>query len=265
MAAGGCGQRRDSTGYPMHYYKLNIPDWNLSTSHLTLEEEAIYFRLVNHYYDTEQPFSDLEMVFRRLRIVKQTAQAMMILREFFIEQDGEWHHMRCDKELGLYRETREQQSKAGKASAVKRALNGKSTTVERPLNEPSTESQRTGNQLITNNQEPLTINQEPETKRKNTKVFSIDTMLEIGPELALEFMKHRKAVKAPLSAIAWDQFVKEAGKAGWTVEEAVRECIGRGWKSFKAEWVSAKAVATHEYQSNPFSDFTIEGECYESE
>jgi len=247
----------------MHYYKLNIPDWNLSTSHLTLEEEAIYFRLVNHYYDTEQPFSDLEMVFRRLRIVKQSAQAMLILREFFVETDGEWHHMRCDKELRLYRETREQQSEAGKASAVKRALNVKPTTVERPLNEASTESQRTGNQIETINQEPLTKNQEPLTKRKNAKVFSIDSMLEIGPELAMEFIKHRKAVKAPLSAVAWDQFVKEALKAGWTVEDAVRECIGRGWRSFKAEWVTSKAIVTHEYQHNPFSDF--DGEIYEHE
>lgn len=242
----------------MHYYKLNIPDWNLSTSHLTLEEEAIYFRLVNHYYDTEQPFTDLEMVFRRLRIVKQTAQAMLILREFFIEEDGEWHHARCDKELEAYT-----------AKSLKNNENGKrggrpKKPKQNPVgffDEPTTNPDET----LNTNHKPLTINQEPETKRKNTKVFSIDTMLEIGPELAMEFMRHRKAVKAPLSAIAWDQFVKEAGKAGWTVEEAVRECIGRGWKSFKADWVTAKTVVSHEYQMNPFSDNAIEGECYESE
>lgn len=241
----------------MHYYKLNIPDWNLSTSHLTLEEEAIYFRLVNHYYDTEQPFTDLEMVFRRLRIVKQTAQAMLILREFFIEEDGEWHHARCDKELEAYT-----------AKSLKNNENGKrGGRPKKPKQNPVgffDEPRTNPDETLNTNHKPLTINQEPETKRKNTKVFSIDTMLEIGPELAMEFMRHRKAVKAPLSAIAWDQFVKEAGKAGWTVEEAVRECIGRGWKSFKADWVTAKTVVSHEYQMNPFSDNAIEGECYES-
>ena len=39
----------------MHYYKFNISDWKASTSHLTPEEEGIYFRLINHYYDTESP------------------------------------------------------------------------------------------------------------------------------------------------------------------------------------------------------------------
>lgn len=242
----------------MHYYKLNIPDWNLSTSHLTLEEEAIYFRLVNHYYDTEQPFTDLEMVFRRLRIVKQTAQAMLILREFFIEEDGEWHHARCDKELEAYT-----------AKSLKNNENGKrGGRPKKPKQNPvgfSDEPTMNPEETLNTNHKPITINQEPQTKRKNTKVFSIDAMLEIGPELAMEFMRHRKAVKAPLSAIAWDQFVKEAGKAGWTVEEAVRECIGRGWKSFKADWVTAKTVVSHEYQMNPFSDNAIEGECYESE
>jgi uncharacterized protein YdaU (DUF1376 family) len=242
----------------MHYYKLNIPDWNLSTSHLTLEEEAIYFRLVNHYYDTEQPFSDLDMVFRRLRMVKQSAQALLILREFFFEQNGEWHHLRCDKELDDYA-----------AKSLKNNENGKrGGRPKKPKENPvgfSQEPKENPDVTLTTNHKPLTINQEPETKRKNTRVFSIDAMLEIGPELAMEFMRHRKAVKAPLSAIAWDQFVKEAGKAGWTVEEAVRECIGRGWKSFKAEWVTAKTVVAHEYQMNPFSDNAIEGECYESE
>ena len=240
----------------MHYYKLNIPDWNLSTSHLTLEEEAIYFRLVNHYYDTEEPFTDLEMVFRRLRITKQTAQAMLILREFFFEKDGSWHHARCDKELEAYT-----------AKALINNENGKrGGRPKKPTKNPVgffSEPKANPDETLTINQEPITINQEPRT-RKKPQVFSIDAMLEIGPELALEFIKHRKAVKAPLSAIAWDQFVKEAGKAGWTVEDAVRECIGRGWKSFKADWVTSKQIVTHEYQTNPFSDNAIEGECYES-
>jgi uncharacterized protein YdaU (DUF1376 family) len=52
----------------MHYYKFNIADWHLATSHLTLEEEAIYFKLVNFYYDTEQPIpAETQTVIRRLR------------------------------------------------------------------------------------------------------------------------------------------------------------------------------------------------------
>ena len=53
----------------MHYYKFNIADWHLATSHLTLEEEAIYFKLVNFYYDTEKPIPlETQMVIRRLRL-----------------------------------------------------------------------------------------------------------------------------------------------------------------------------------------------------
>lgn len=241
----------------MHYYKLNIPDWNLSTSHLTLEEEAIYFRLVNHYYDTEEPFSDLEMVFRRLRITKQTAQAMLILREFFTESDGAWHHARCDIELDAY-----------KAKSLKNNENGKrGGRPKKPKENPvgfSEEPKSNPEETLTNNHKPITKNQELQTKNHKPKAFSIDAMLEVGPELALEFIRHRKAVKAPLSAIAWEQFVKEANKAGWSVDDAIRECISRGWRSFKADWVASKTGSTVEYQSNPFSDHTIEGEFYES-
>lgn len=241
----------------MHYYKLNIPDWNLSTSHLTLEEEAIYFRLVNHYYDTETPFSDLEMVFRRLRIVKQSAQAMMILREFFVEEDGEWHHSRCDKELDAYH-----------AKSLKNNENGKrGGRPKKPKENPvgfSQEPKENPDVTLTTNHKPRTINQEP--KQKTQKGFSADLMIQVEQDLANEFIRHRKAVKAPLTQIAWDQILKECAKSGWEPSEAITECITRGWRSFKAEWVKPKReVQQAVYEQNVFSTDYIDGECYESE
>jgi hypothetical protein len=31
---------------------------------------------------------------------------------------------------------------------------------------------------------------------------------------------------------------KEAAKVGWTLEAALTECTIRGWRGFKADWVS---------------------------
>ena len=53
----------------MHYYPFNIADFNLHTAHLTLEEEAVYRRLIDFYYDTEQPIPvETQPVIRRLRL-----------------------------------------------------------------------------------------------------------------------------------------------------------------------------------------------------
>jgi len=68
----------------VHYYKLNIPDWSLSTAHLSIEEECIYFRLINYYYDTESPIPlETQSVFRRLRMTTYESMALAILGEFF--------------------------------------------------------------------------------------------------------------------------------------------------------------------------------------
>ena len=68
----------------MHYYKFNIADWHLATSHLSLEEEAIYFRLINYYYDTEQAIpEETQSVIRRLRLGSNSEIVGIILKEFF--------------------------------------------------------------------------------------------------------------------------------------------------------------------------------------
>ena len=55
-----------------------------------------------------------------------------------------------------------------------------------------------------------------------------------------DFRKLRVAKKAPITARALEGIWKEADKAGYTLEAALRECCSRGWTGFKADWVKGK-------------------------
>lgn len=50
------------------------------------------------------------------------------------------------------------------------------------------------------------------------------------------FLKIRKAKRAPITEIAIAGIRREAAQAGITLEEALTECVTRGWQSFKADW-----------------------------
>src|SRR5690606_40835627 len=53
----------------VNYYQFHIADFTLHTVHLTLEEEGVYRRLLDYYYDTESPIpKKTERVIRRLRL-----------------------------------------------------------------------------------------------------------------------------------------------------------------------------------------------------
>lgn len=55
-----------------------------------------------------------------------------------------------------------------------------------------------------------------------------------------DFLKIRKAKKAPMTDAALQGIDREAKKAGWSLESALQECCLRGWQGFKAEWVAEK-------------------------
>jgi uncharacterized protein YdaU (DUF1376 family) len=144
----------------MHYYSFNISDWTLHTAHLSLVEEAIYSRLIDHYYDTESPIPKItQPVYRRLRMASESAIADQILAEFFVLCDDGWHHKRCDKEILAYHKKSGQNRLNG--------LNGGRPRKEPLTNNPQiTQSVISGNPNIT-----LTNNQELITN-KNTKTLS---------------------------------------------------------------------------------------------
>ena len=151
----------------MHYYKFNIAGWTLSTSHLSLVEEAIYFRLINHYYDTEKPIpEETHLVFRRLRLGNDSDIANTILNEFFTLTEKGWVHSRCEENLKEYRKT----AKRSKANGAKggRPSNSAASSV--------TQNKPTGLDLVSQNNpnyKLLTTNHKLETKNHLKDMFDV--------------------------------------------------------------------------------------------
>lgn len=81
---------------------------------------------------------------------------------------------------------------------------------------------------------------ETKTGNRATAVAAPDGVSE---SVWADFLKVRKAKKAPLTATALEGIVREAQKAGWTLEDAIRECGERNWTSFKADWVNKPSPA----------------------
>lgn len=220
----------------MKHYPHHIGDFDRATRHLTRIERSVYRDLIDLYYDTEQRLTlDKAALCRRIiaRSNEEVTAVEQVLNEFFTETPTGWFHERCEEEIEAYRANTSQKAMAGKASAeAKRqrklqALNGTSTHVEHTLN-----SVATADNGESTNHKPSTNKPNIDTPRK--RVAPPDGVSESVWD---DFLKLRKAKKAPMTESALETIKREADKAGWTLENALRECCARGWQGFKADWV----------------------------
>jgi hypothetical protein len=80
---------------------------------------------------------------------------------------------------------------------------------------------------------------EKETEAENTtrKQVALVVPDDVSPEVWQDFLLARKAAKAPVTDRVVESIRKEASGAGWTLDQAMREMVARGWRGFKAEWV----------------------------
>ena len=83
------------------------------------------------------------------------------------------------------------------------------------------------------------INKHKKTKNPQTWVYGINLLLaeNIDEQLASDFIAIRKAKNAPLTLTALRGILREANKAGLTLENALRICIERNWQGFSASWL----------------------------
>ena len=200
----------------MHYYQHHIGDFIKDTSYLTNEEVGVYLKLLWLYYDTEKPLpNDIGVLCTKVNARLHDEFVTSILKIFFILEDGHWKHTRCDEIIAEYHKQLNSASKAGKASAAKRAFNARSTSVQ-----------------PTNNHKPIT----------NNHKLNINTPEGVDASLWNDYLKVRKAAKKPLTDTALKGLIREAEKAKITLSDALQTCCERSWVGFKAEWVKEEVT-----------------------
>jgi uncharacterized protein YdaU (DUF1376 family) len=193
----------------MNFYPFHIGDYLSHTNHLSNEEDLAYRRMIDIYYQSEQPFNDRSTLARRIRTSVEIVD--VILHEFFVlEDDGCWHNKRVDEEIAKYHGKLDQASRAGKASAEAR-LSKRSTTVQ-----------------PTKNQEPITKNQ------------IINTPEGVSESIFKDYLEVRKAKKAKWTQTALKGLQREAEKAKMSLQDVIQLCCERNWVGFKAEWANSQ-------------------------
>lgn len=84
--------------------------------------------------------------------------------------------------------------------------------------------------------------EEKNTKKENSSAFSFEHWpVNPSPEVWADYLQHRKAIKAPLTQTAANRLGAEAHKAqaaGFSVDDFLAECMLRGWRGGKAEWLT---------------------------
>ena len=195
----------------MHYYQFNIGDYMSHTRNLDMYEDLAYRRLLDEYYLHERPLnSGVAVIARQIGMRDEEETVGYVLKLFFLLTDDGWTNARCDREIAQFRAKITNASKAGKASAEQR-INARST--------------------------PVQLNKKHKPVNNNT-VAPPDG---VSPKVWESFVDARKAKKAPITELVLTDIKKQAALAGWTLEAALTETVIRGWRSFKAEWVTAVA------------------------
>ncbi len=165
----------------MHYYKFNIADWYLHTAHLSITEEAVYFRLVNHYYNTEKAFNsnETQSLSRRLRLASEIETVELILSEFFELKDEMYFHLRCEKEIKAFKK----KAKVNKVNGAKGGRPQVNKGLEGNPEITQTVSEDNPDITLTTNHKPLTTNHKLSNKYLSQSEIPVSEIVEIYNEV----------------------------------------------------------------------------------
>lgn len=230
----------------MHYYPFNIGNYRRDAGHLSLVEHGVYRQLIDTYYLNETALPDDMQWLKRVHRIEspeETGALESVLRDFFELRDGRWHHNGCERVLSEYRDRMQKRSLAAKSRWKKHTASTRDnkSPIEGPM---QVHIECNAHAMPTKNHEPSTKNHEPGTRKQGAGRAAPDETKPgtcvpdgVDPAVFSDYLKTRKAKRAPITQTALGIIEREAAKIGWTLNEAITECVARGWVGFKAEWV----------------------------
>lgn len=214
----------------MNFYPFHVGDYTLATTHLSIEEDIAYRRLIDLYYTTESPIPlDTCKVSRLIRMQDQKQIVSDVLSEFFLKTIDGYVSKRCNEEIAKYLAKADRARKANDARWDGHSLKSdvKSDVKRNP------------------NQEPIT-----KSKPKNNTPSAFDAVaslsaLGVSPELAKEWFAVRRAKNGvAVTQRVIDGLVREAGAVGITASQAIVRCCERGWITFDRTYSAGGNGAT---------------------
>jgi len=156
----------------MHYYQFNIGDYAKATRHLSNLEDLAYRRLIELYYDTEEPLiTDIKKLSRLINMRENEEEIRTVLDDFFVETESGYSQSRIENEIASYKAKSESARVNGKKGGRPRKAKANPTETEGKakktqsvnLENPTETEGKAKKSESKANQEPRTINQEPLT------------------------------------------------------------------------------------------------------
>ena len=207
----------------MFYYSFNIGDYQSHTAHLSEMEDLAYRRMLDWCYLHEKPLPlDVEEISRQIRMRTHCDCIAIVLREYFKRTDDGYISDRVQHELSR---AAEKSSKA-RLSAEARWSTKKTSNA----NALPTQSERNA----------IPIHQDTNTPIHKDRATVVAPPDGVSQSVWNDFVKQRKAKKAPVSDTVITKIRNQAEKAGWSLEDALAEICARGWTGFNADWVKEK-------------------------
>jgi uncharacterized protein YdaU (DUF1376 family) len=208
----------------MNFYPFHIGDYISHTSHLTNEEDLAYRRLIDLYYQTEEPFTrNLMWLAKRVKSSEEVIATILV--EFFEETPDGWKNKRADEEIAKYKAMQE----GGRKGAALRWGKGSDSPPKHPP-------------MLTKNQEPLTKNHSIEVA-KAPKAKRLEKDLQL-PKDWEDFCKTTRADLKPQEV--FDQFkdywVSVGGQKGTKLD----------WTATWRNWVRNQRQQSVTTQDKPY-------------
>ena len=206
---------------------LYIADYLSATSRLTTEQHGAYLLLIMDYWKNGAP-PDNDQILAQITKLSPNAwsNARTMLQPFFEVHDGLWVQHRIETEMVKAKHNKQANVKRGKAGAEARWRDKNAPSIDEACSEVCSA-------------DSTSPSPSPTSKPSSTKVILPPEG--VSDSVWQDFKTLRKAKRSPITQKAIDGIIREANKAGWTVEQALSECCFRGWQAFKAEWVATKA------------------------